>query len=73
MEFSTSPDTWKQSLIIPIQKVKNPVTYKDLRHISILPTISKSLDKIVVKQLKDYLLQNNILPPTQSGFRTLHF
>lgn len=66
---STVPDLWKISLIKPIPKKQNVSTVKDLRPISILPCMSKILEKVVCNQMIKYLESENILPATQSGFR----
>lgn len=66
---STFPDLWKISLIKPIPKKQNVNSVNDLRPISILPCLSKVLEKIVCNQIINYLENENILPPTQSGFR----
>ena len=63
------PDSWKLALIHPIAKSDHPVNVNDYRPISILPTLSKILEKIVVKQIQDFLSKNNSLNPYQSGFR----
>ncbi|XP_073941067.1 vacuolar protein sorting-associated protein 52 homolog [Choristoneura fumiferana] len=42
---------------------------KDLRPISVLPCLSKVLEKAVCLQLTDYLESNGLLPHVQSGFR----
>ena len=69
IETSTYPDLWKEAIIRPLPKSSNPSTLKDLRPISILPCISKVLEKIVSAQVTKFLENNNILPPVQSGFR----
>lgn len=69
---STFPDLWKISLIRPIPKKENVASLKDLRPISILPCISKILERIVCNQLIKYLEAENILPQVQSGFRKKH-
>lgn len=66
------PSQWKLALITPIPKIKDPTEYKHLRPISILPTLSKILEKIVSLQLKEHLTQNSIIPTNQSGFRSGH-
>ena len=66
---STFPDQWKTASIRPLPKIANPSTLKDLRPISILPCVSKVLEKIVSRQLSLFLEQNHILPDLQSGFR----
>lgn len=66
------PDQWKVANVIPMAKRNNPLELKHFRPISILPTLSKILEKILYEQLFTHLEQNNILPPTQSGFRANH-
>lgn len=66
---SIFPDIWKLAIVRPLPKITNPVDLKDLRPISILPCLSKILEKAVSTQLSDYLEKNNILPEVQSGFR----
>lgn len=69
IETCTYPEIWKLALVRPLPKVQNPVDLKDLRPISILPCLSKIMEKAVCTQLTDYLEKNNILPAAQSGFR----
>lgn len=66
---STFPDTWKTAIIRPIPKTSCPVSFKDLRPISILPYLSKILEKVVYSQLHRYIESNELLPVLQSGFR----
>jgi len=69
---STFPDIWKQAFIRPLPKVDTPTTPTDFRPISILPTLSKALERIVYKQLTDYLNKYNLFDKYQSGFRAGH-
>lgn len=69
IEFSTFPDPWKTAKILPLPKINSPLTYKDLRPISILPCLSKILEKVLVAQIQQHLDDQGILPKTQSGFR----
>lgn len=66
---STFPNAWKTALVTPLPKTNNVLELKDLRPISILPFISKILEKVVNTQLVDYIESNNLLPIAQSGFR----
>lgn len=66
---STFPNVWKTAIVTPLPKKNNVSEFKDLRPISILPCISKILEKIVNAQLVDYIENNNLLPTMQSGFR----
>lgn len=63
------PRQWKVALVTPLPKGQNPTQLKDLRPISILPFLSKILEKAVYSQLSRYVEDNNILPSYQSGFR----
>ncbi|KAF2893916.1 hypothetical protein ILUMI_12259 [Ignelater luminosus] len=56
------------ALVHPLPKVNQPDEFKDLRPISILPTLSKVIEKIMSFQIIAHL--SDLLPPTQSGFRT---
>ena len=63
------PRQWKESLVSPLPKVDNPSNLKQLRPISILPYLSKILEKTIFIQLNRYIESNGVLPPLQSGFR----
>ncbi|CAK1581438.1 unnamed protein product [Parnassius mnemosyne] len=63
------PDPWKLTKIKPIPKNPNVQEINNFRPISISPTLSKILERVVCSQLKRYLEDNHILPETQSGFR----
>lgn len=66
------PRMWKHSKITPIPKISSPSEFAHLRPISILPTASKIMEKIMEHQLRIYLHNNSILPNFQSGFRADH-
>ena len=60
------PQKWKQAIVAPIPKVKNP-SLTDFRPISLLPIPSKILESIVLDSIKSKLL--NLYGPNQYGFR----
>lgn len=66
------PSSWKLAHVLPLPKINNPSELKDLRPISILPVLSKILEKILNSQIKTYLKNFDLLPQNQSGFRTNH-
>ena len=72
IEQKVFPDCWKFSAVVPIPKVSNPSEYNDLRPISILPTLSKVLERIMESQLRIHTNNFSIIPENQSGFRTNH-
>ena len=63
------PALWKKAIIIPIPKVTNPKEPKDLRPISILPVLSKVLERHIYCQIFDFVNNLKIIPDCQSGFR----
>ncbi|KAG7295249.1 hypothetical protein JYU34_022246 [Plutella xylostella] len=68
---NTFPSTWKEAQIIPLPKKPNP-TMSDYRPISILPFLSKVLERLVHRQLSDFLVKNYLMNQYQSGFRPGH-
>lgn len=72
LEKNCYPSLWKNANVIVFPKKEHPESYNDLRAISLLPTLSKLCEKVMEIQLRDYLTESVILPPTQSGFRSQH-
>lgn len=64
------PTVWKQAYVLPLPKITSPTEFNHLRSISVLPTFSKILEKIMESQIKPFLDSNSILPKKQSGFRS---
>ncbi|GBN36250.1 RNA-directed DNA polymerase from mobile element jockey [Araneus ventricosus] len=70
MKFGHIPTKWKTATIIPILKPgKDPTDPVSYRPISLLPSISKIAEHIILSRLNDFLEENNILIPDQFGFR----
>ena len=69
---NTFPAMWKRAVVSVLPKKANPEILKDLRCISILPTLSKIVEKIMELQLREHLEQNSLIPIIQSGFRPGH-
>lgn len=55
--------------VIPIFKKGTPTACSNYRPISILPSLSKIFEKLVVERLMDYLTKFSLLTPYQYGFR----
>ena len=66
------PDDSKQVKLKPLFKKGNKDEPKNYRPISLLPQISKVIEKIVHEQILEYLDENKILYRYQSGFRPYH-
>lgn len=69
---STFPQIWKKAQVLPLPKIANPTEPKDYRPVSILCVLAKVFEKIVHKQVCDYLNMFNIIENCQSGFRKGH-
>lgn len=54
------PDIWKKALIVPVPKLNNHATFKDLKPFSILPAASKILQECVRTQILDNISQKSI-------------
>ena len=65
----TFPSLWKHATVIPIFKNGDRNDINNYRPISLLPILSKVLEKIVAQQLTTYLEANKLLSNSQYGFR----
>ena len=66
------PAVWKEAIVIPVPKKgkdkKNPRSYSP---ISLLSCVGKLLERMVNRRLINHLESNNVLSPTQTGYRKL--
>ena len=63
------PSAWKQAKLVPIFKSGDQGKLENCRPISVLPVLSKLLEKAVHSQLIDYLENNKLLSESQFGYR----
>ena len=66
------PDKLKIAKVIPIHKKCDATIFNNYRPISLLPAISKVLEKIIYDQLSCYLNDSKLLFNNQYGFRSMH-
>uniref|UniRef100_A0A8C5M0Z0 Reverse transcriptase domain-containing protein n=1 Tax=Leptobrachium leishanense TaxID=445787 RepID=A0A8C5M0Z0_9ANUR len=66
------PKLWKTARVVPIHKSGDSTLVSNYRPISLLPVMSKILEKCIYTQLRDYYQYWNYLTPDQSGFRPNH-
>ena len=66
------PEVWKCSKVTALFKSGDRTNTTNYRPISILPTLSKILERAVHSQLYEYLDANQILTDKQFGFRPKH-
>lgn len=66
------PNCLKLAKVIPVYKKDDKKNVSNYRPISLLPSLSKIFEKIVFQQIYTFLGDNNILFPSQYGFRAKH-
>ena len=66
------PDIWKKSNIIPVHKKNDKQLVKNYRPISLLPIFGKLFEKIIFNRIYNFLLQEELINPNQSGFCPSH-
>ena len=63
------PDEWKHARVSPAFKDGAKADPYNYRPISVLPVVSKLIERVVFNQFYGYLNENNLLTESQSGFR----
>ena len=69
LKLSCYPDIWNKSNIIPVHKNNDKQLLKNYRPISLSPIFGKIFEKIILNIIYDFLLEEELLNPNQSGFR----
>ena len=66
------PDKLKIAKVIPIFKKDDPTVFSNYRPVSLLPCISKILERLVFDKCVEYISNKGILNEKQFGFRPKH-
>ena len=66
------PTEWKTAKVTPLFKTGKRSDLNNYRPISVLPLVSKIMERAVQLQLVKCLAENNVLSKYQSGFRKKH-
>ena len=72
ISLSLFPDDCKIAKLKPLYKKEAKTNPKNYRPISLLPLLSKIIERIIHNQTQEFLDKNNILYKYQSGFRKHH-
>ena len=72
IDLGQFPLEWKAARVIPIFKKGQRTILDNYRPISILPVVSKLMERILYNQLSKYLEKESILSEYQFGFRSRH-
>ena len=65
------PSIYKKAKVIPLLKKGDPLIQKNYRPVSILCVVSKVIERVVFKQIVEYMESNLFLCPNHHGFRCL--
>ena len=68
IESGIFPDQWKEANVTPVHKKKDKQTVSNYRPISLLPIFAKIFERIIFKNLYNYLTANKLITKNQSGF-----
>ena len=66
------PSAWKVARITPLHKSGDKLNKTNYRPISVLPILSKVLERHIYNSIYSFLKDNNVLYQFQSGFRHYH-
>ena len=66
------PNKWKLAKVVPLLKKDDPLNPKNYRPVALLPIFSKILERVVFKQVVEYLEGNGLLHPSHHGSRSKH-
>ena len=72
IEQNTFPSFLNEAKVIQFPKSKDTSDPKNLRPISLLPILTKPLEKHIYNHMYCYMEQNNLFHKNQSGFRQNH-
>lgn len=72
MQTGAVPNTMKIAKVVPIHKSKSKELFSNYRPISLLPVVSKILEKLVHKRLYHFMETKKMFFPSQYGFRPGH-
>ena len=72
MEFGAVPDVYKITKVVPIYKAKDKELFANYRPISLLPSVSKLLEKVQHKRVYHFLMVQYILYDSQYGCISNH-
>jgi len=66
------PDVWKHAFVTPLPKTSDLSDPSKFRPISVVPAISKVLERVVHQQLYAYFTRHDLFSQYQHGYRTHH-
>ena len=72
LDSSTFPLEWKKAKVIPLLKKGGPICPQNYRPVALLPVLSKILEKVIFRQVLEYVETSGILHASHHGSRPKH-
>jgi hypothetical protein len=72
IETNNFENDWKRAKVSSIFKTGVEHMVNNYRPVSVLPIISKIIEKHVINSFYEYLSENHLITSSQSGFRPIH-
>ena len=72
IEINIFPHEFGIANVSPLFKTGDHTDKDNYRPISVFPTVARIFERIIYEQLYTYLIENELINPQQSGFRSLH-
>lgn len=70
LKLNYFPNKWKHAMVIPIKKPNKPSAEPDsYRPISLLSSLNKILERVILVRLQEHLQNVNAIPQQQHGFQ----
>ena len=69
IQYGIFPNLWKKSNIVPIHKKGDKQCIVNCRPVSLLPICGKIFERLIFNPVFEFLEENKLLSPNQSGFR----
>ena len=69
---STFPLEWKKAKVIPLLKKGDPICPQNYRPVALLPVLSKILEKVIFRQVLEYVETSGILHASHHGSTPKH-
>ena len=66
------PEAWKHAIVTPLPKTSDLNDPSKFRPISVVPPVSKVLERVVHHQLSSYFIDHDLFSHTQHGYRRHH-
>ena len=72
INHSYFPTNWKTSIIIPLPKKGSANNIKNFRPISLIDSVSKIFEKVILDKISNFCEDHNIVQNNQFGFKKAH-